>query len=205
MIRGLGIIILIIFLFSFVSAISITEVETNPEGTDAGNEWIEFYNEEEISLDNYTIINNDGKNISLNNISFSGYYVYTLSKQWLDNSNESVSLYNGSGLIDETDLLDDSKNNDLTWQLCDSSWRFLNSTKGEENICPVEKQESNQTQEANDTEQEETSSQSNAKNTPITSNLVNSPSNNKKDIVNLTPIVLNSALHEKGIKFVQSR
>jgi len=125
----------IFILTASVSAIRINEVETNPAGTDAGNEWIELYNNDEILLDGYEIINGDGKNISLNG-SFEGYFVYTFAKQWLDNSNESIFLYKDSELIDKITQLDDSKNNDLTYQICDSSWMFLNSTKGEENICP---------------------------------------------------------------------
>jgi hypothetical protein len=142
MIRLMMFLILIIFLLSNISAIIISEVELNPAGTDAGNEWVELYNDGEMSLEGYILVNNDGKNISLNG-NFSGYYVYTFAKQWLDNSNESVSLYNNSELIDKTDLFEDSKNNDLTWQLCDGSWKFVNSTKGQENNCKEEIKENN--------------------------------------------------------------
>jgi len=46
---------------SLCSALRINEVEMNPAGTDTGNEWIELYNDGEISLEGYVIINNDGK------------------------------------------------------------------------------------------------------------------------------------------------
>ena len=134
--------VLIIFLLSRVCAIRINEVEMNPAGTDAGNEWVELYNDGNISLEGYIIVNGDGKNISLND-TFNGYFIYTFSKQWLDNSNESVFLYKGSELIDKTDLLEDSINNDLTWQFCNGSWKFANSTKGSENNCKEEIKENN--------------------------------------------------------------
>lgn len=124
-------------MISNVFAIKINEVELNPIGTDAGNEWIEFYSEGEISLEGYRIVNNDGKNISLNG-SFSGYYVYVFDKQWLDNSDEKIFLYKDSELIDETKIFEDSKNDNFAWQLC-KDWEFVNSTKGEKNFCEEEK------------------------------------------------------------------
>ena len=54
-----------LLLISCVSAIRINEVELNPEGTDAGNEWIELFSSEEIDLTGWTLkyatgISNDG-------------------------------------------------------------------------------------------------------------------------------------------------
>ena len=130
-----------ILLISGVYAMRINEVEVNPAGTDAGNEWAEFYNDGEISLEGYIIMNNDGENVSLNG-SFDRYFVYTFAKQWLDNSNESIYLYKDLVLIDKTDLLADSNNNGLTWQFCEGDWKFLNSTKGQKNNCPAEEETS---------------------------------------------------------------
>lgn len=144
--------ILIIFLLSFVSAIRINEVELNPTGADSGNEWIEFYNNEEISLEGYTIVNGDGKNLSLNG-SFDGYFVYNLAKQWLDNSNESIFLYKNTELTDKVISLDDSKNNDFTYQFCSSSWEFMNSTKGSNNNCPEQNSETEQINETDNPEE----------------------------------------------------
>lgn len=154
---------LIIFLFIIlilpnVSAIRINEFESNPDGTDSGNEWIELYSEIEINLSDYKLVNNDGDEILLNG-SFSGYFVYVFNKQWLDNSDEKVFLYKNNESINETDLFADNKNDDLTWQLCEI-WEFIGSTKGEENDCIIEdgRQEENDTQETppvNDTNEEE--------------------------------------------------
>ena len=124
--------ILIIFI-SNVSALRITEFESNPLGTDSGNEWIELYNDGEINLEEYKLVNNDGGKVLLNG-TISGYFVYIFEKQWLDNTDEKVFLYKNEELIDETDIFDDSKNSDMTWQLCDS-WEFKDQTKGEENSC----------------------------------------------------------------------
>ena len=127
---------LIIILISGVSAIRINEVEMNPAGKDYGNEWIELYSKEEVNLEGYKLVNNDGGELNLEG-NFSGYFIYIFSRQWLDNFDEKVFLYKESELIDETDTFDDSKNDDLTWQLCDS-WKFMASTKGEENNCSKE-------------------------------------------------------------------
>ena len=151
-------IFLIFLVLPTISAIRINEVESNPEGTDSRNEWIELYSEIEINISDYKLINNDGDEILLNG-SFSGYFVYVFNKQWLDNSDEKVFLYKDNESIDETYLFADNKNDDLTWQLCEI-WEFIGSTKGEENGCIIEdgEQEENDTQETlpiNDTNEEE--------------------------------------------------
>ena len=133
MLKVLIILICALLLISFVSAIKITEIEMNPPETDTGNEWIELYNKEEINLEGYKLGNNDEDEIILNG-SFLGYYVYIFDKQWLDNSDEKIFLYKNDELIDETDLFVDNGNDIKTWQLCDS-WKFLESTKGEQNNC----------------------------------------------------------------------
>ncbi len=176
--------LILIFLFPIISAIRINEVESNPEGTDSRNEWIELYSEIEINISDYKLINNDGDEILLNG-SFSGYFVYVFNKQWLDNSDEKVFLYKDNESIDETYLFADNKNDDLTWQLCEI-WEFIGSTKGEENGCIIEdgEQEENDTQETlpiNDTNEEEpeesitetTNIVDNENRSPITSQTIN--------------------------------
>lgn len=132
-------ILLIIFFLGFTCSLKITEFESNPSGADTGNEWIEFYNEDEINLDGYKIVNNDGDEIKLSG-SFKDYFVYSFEKQWLDNSDEKVYLYHKDELIDETDIFEDSSNDDLTWSLCDS-WEFKPSTKAQENSCHIKEEE----------------------------------------------------------------
>ncbi len=65
----------IIFLCFSVSAVKISEVELNPEGSDSGQEWVEIYLNEETNLSEYSLINNDGGIINLSG-NHSGYYVY---------------------------------------------------------------------------------------------------------------------------------
>lgn len=118
---------MIVMVMTLVSAanVKITEVELNPEGADSGNEWIELYSEDEIDLDGWYLENEDGGVFNLSG-SIDGYEVIEFNKQWLDNSEAFVTLYDGdNNEIDETDLLDDSDNDDSTWQLCDGDWDFL--------------------------------------------------------------------------------
>jgi len=145
------VLILMIFIFN-VSALKITEFESNPPGTDSGNEWIELYNDGEVNLEEYKLINNDGGEVSLNG-TISDYFVYIFEKQWLDNTDEKVFLYKNGELIDETDIFDDSTNSDSTWQLCDD-WEFKISTKGEENSCGEASQEGT-SKESSESQQEE--------------------------------------------------
>ena len=55
--------LIFLFLASGISAITINEIESNPAGADTGNEWVEFYSNEEVNLEGYKIINNDGDEI----------------------------------------------------------------------------------------------------------------------------------------------
>ncbi|MEK6913836.1 MAG: hypothetical protein AABW47_04170 [Nanoarchaeota archaeon] len=203
----------LVLLFDVISAIRINEVEMNPLGDDAGNEWVELYNEGEISLEGYQLINKDGGTINLSG-SFNGYFVYTFSKQWLDNTDESVSLYKSLELIDKADLLakKDDKNNDLTYQLCSNYWEFINSTKGKENDCvstneanPLKettpsttspsptKENSTSVQIKEESVPEESVKQETIKEDEITA------SQEEPETINLTPITLN-AVNSKDIK-----
>lgn len=137
---------------SSASALIISEVELNPEGNDRDNEWIEFYNEGEINLEGYEIVNNDGGRLNLSG-SYNGYFVLQISGQWLDNSDEKIILVKDNETLDETDLLEDSGNgnNNMTWQFCDSGWVLKESSRGEENNCGSESQE----EEMNETQTDE--------------------------------------------------
>jgi len=151
--KKLILICLTVLIFSSISAIKINEIEMNPLSTDAGNEWVELYHYGTINLEGYKLVNNDDDEIALNG-SFSGYYIYIFSKQWLDNSDEKIYLYKDENLIDESGTFDDADNNDETWQLCDS-WEFLVATKGEKNNCETEEEEEPE-EEIEDVVEEET-------------------------------------------------
>jgi hypothetical protein len=153
--KALLILCLILFIGS-IQAIKINEVELNPSGEDSGNEWVEFYHPGDFNLEGCKLVNNDGDELILSG-SFSKYYIYTFEKQWLDNSDEKVFLYKKSELVDETDLFEDNKNNDLTWQLCDGDWKFAESTKGKKNDCKEKDEEKeNENVEEKETEEVET-------------------------------------------------
>ena len=122
--QKLILVLLIVLLIPVVSGIRINEAELNPEGSDAGNEWIELYSDSEINLSGWKIISHDNKIKDLNQ-SFNGYLIINFNEQWLDNDNESVRLYNGDEMIYATPVLRDSFNDNRTWSYCNEKWVFL--------------------------------------------------------------------------------
>lgn len=135
--RGVLVFLLTILLISTISSIRINEVESNPLGNDKGSEWVELYNKDSIDIERYVLMNADGEKRFLEG-SFEGYYLYVFDKQWLDNTNEKVYLYEGEILVDETGNLSDSSNDDKTWQKCDDGWEFRDQTKKRDNGCDEE-------------------------------------------------------------------
>ncbi len=191
--------ITLIFISS-VSAIRINEVELNPSGTDAGNEWIELYSNSEINLNGYYLENGDGDKYELNT-SFSDYLVINLNKQWLDNSNESVKLFKNNELIDETDIFNDAANNDKTYQYCDDEWIFKTSTKNKENNCEAdgetEKTENKTNEKENKTTEDETDKETtNEKQKLVKENKTNILSENIEEDNEHTVIYLNKKTSE---------
>ena len=116
-----------------VENVEITEVEANPEGNDGGNEWLEIYSEDEVDLEGWYLENEDGDIYNLSG-SFDGYLVIEFEKQWLDNKDFEITLYDEDGdEVHSTDELSDKDNDDFTWQLCDGDWEFLDETKDDPN------------------------------------------------------------------------
>lgn len=125
----------------------INEFEQDPDGSDAGNEWIELYNPtiETINLTGWVLCVPDSKDADhplSGTISPSGFKVITFTKQWLDNNDEWISLIDCSGsTIDKTPKKNDTENDDFTWQRypngrdsgSSSDWEFRPSTKGSSN------------------------------------------------------------------------
>lgn len=136
---------------SFVSAVRINEFEADPSGSDSGNEWVELYSEAEINLEGY-FLQADDKKLNLSG-SFSGYLVISFESQFIDNENEIIYLKKGEEIIDETEMFDDNKNNGKTWNFCEEIWEFLDSSKGEINVC--QEDSSNDGNESNDEEEED--------------------------------------------------
>ena len=157
-----GILILMfVVLISGVSALKITEFESNPFGGSSEKEWIELYNDENSDIDIsgweiYDGLSRPKKIFVVQNetiIRSKEYYVIELSSAKLNNGGDFITIYDFSGTkIDETETLKDSSWSLETWQLCDS-WEFKLSTKGEENSCE-EKEEPEE--EEDEPEEEET-------------------------------------------------
>ena len=131
-----------ILIIGFISAeLKITEIESNPTGTDSGDEWVEIFSSSQIDLEGYYLENND-EDIYYFNASFQSYYVIELNGQWLDNSDEKVFLKNELGeTIDEGEVFEDSENDDRTWQYCDGNWVFADESKGSANDCSGDEDE----------------------------------------------------------------
>ena len=72
----------ILFFISIVSAdVKINEFETNPTGADAGNEWVELYNNgtNDVNLDGWTVMDKTNQVVNLSgNISAKSYYVFNV-------------------------------------------------------------------------------------------------------------------------------
>ena len=124
----------------------INEFEQNPEGADAGNEWIELYNPtaSNVTIDGWVLVNSDEENrtISSGVISPSGYYVFNATGSFLDNDNEQITLKSDLGVIkDVTSAKSDSSNDNKCWARVpngqdtnsDTDWKFQVCTKGQWN------------------------------------------------------------------------
>lgn len=131
----LGVILFVLVSSSCIaSAVRINEVELNPSGEDSGNEWIELYSPSQVDLSGWVIENARGKNISVND-SFEDYYILATPYNFLANSKQKLTLISDSGeIVDETTQLSDAANDERTWQYC-GEWKFLEQSKGEENLC----------------------------------------------------------------------
>lgn len=129
------VLLLLTLVFSNVSSLKINEVELNPDGKDKNKEWIEIYENERVDLRGYEFKNNDGKKIIIDKIMNNEYYIYYFNGQWLDNSNEKISIYKDNELIFETEILNDKYNDNRTWNYCNGEWQFEESTKNYENNC----------------------------------------------------------------------
>lgn len=151
--RTVVLIFAFVLLLNFCGAIRINEVEMNPkDDCNDCTEWAELYSEEEVNLSEYQLENNKSKIINLSGIK-SGYIAIDFGKQFLTNKGDRLILKKNDTIIDEI-FLEDEENNDLTYQFCSSSWKFMSSTKGQENNCTEQPPEENET--INETYEEET-------------------------------------------------
>lgn len=132
---------LILIPFSY-AAVYVNEVELNPQGNDAGNEWVEIYSDEAKNMSGWYIKNSGGDKFYFPNITIEVNNFYVLDNlDGLDNSDENISLYNEFNFLqDELTLLEDNDNNDNSWQRDPdggSNLSFKDNTKGLSNEIVV--------------------------------------------------------------------
>lgn len=122
----------------------VNEIEQNPPGTDAGNEWLEIYNGgfNEVDLTGWTLATHHGQ---LETYAFPtgtllpslSYLVVPFASQFLDNEGESVSILAPRGWeVDRTPVFNDAANDGRSWQRvpnAEESWAFQTSTSGGSN------------------------------------------------------------------------
>ena len=127
----------------------INEVELNPAGNDAGNEWVELYNNSDkvIDLTGYVLSPESGgqKAYTIEDevIGIKEHLIIEFPKQTLNNGpskglkGERVTLYNTYGeVVDYTDWLTDSENNEFTNQRSTDAyvdWGFNKRSPGGSN------------------------------------------------------------------------
>ncbi|GEM_PF-1985872 len=137
----LAVFFIILLAISLSSAsVFINEVELNPSGSDADNQWVEIFNNgASQNLSGWYLNDMNGSafyfpNITINSNNFLSLDLinYTLS-----DSNENITIYNKFNLFqDEVLNLSDLDDDDQTWQrLPDGTGDFVfkNSTKGVSN------------------------------------------------------------------------
>jgi endonuclease YncB( thermonuclease family) len=99
----------------------INEVEANPEGSDAGNEWVELYNDgrDDADVSNWTLTTAGGSVVLLEAgtiVPAGGFFVVTAGGYWLQNSDELVILRDERGVeVDRTPALDDQDDDLNSW------------------------------------------------------------------------------------------
>jgi hypothetical protein len=134
-------------LFSSGDHVVINEFEQNPPGSDTGYEWVELYNptSNDVDIGGWELVNGDMQNnytIPLGTIILSkDFWVYTFTSQWLDNSDEDITLYDSSYEVDKTPKRADSEDDDRSSARfpngydtdSDSDWDFRTSTMGASN------------------------------------------------------------------------
>ncbi len=125
-----------------VGQVLINEVEQNPPGPDADQEWMELYNPTQapVDLEAWTLSTAHGQTITLpasEPIPPGGYMVIIYMAEWLSNVDEQVILRDrGKVEVDRTPVQSDTADDDGCWGRYpdgQASWLFMASTQGAPN------------------------------------------------------------------------
>jgi len=121
----------------------INEVEQNPPGPDADQEWVELYNptQSPVDLEAWTLSTAHGQTVTLpasEPIPPGGYLVIIYMAEWLSNVDEQVILCDrGKAEVDRTPVQSDTADDDGCWGRFpdgQASWLFMASTQGAPNM-----------------------------------------------------------------------
>ncbi|VVB78256.1 Uncharacterised protein [uncultured archaeon] len=133
----------ILFLVNIISAkIIINEVEINPYN--GNEEWIELYSDQVLNLEGWKIVEKNNRTLTIN-ADIQNYLIIDLENGFLDNQNEVIMLYNKTSLVYTTPILNDISADTKTWNYCNSTWSFLDSTPGTPNNCQIQTIPKNET------------------------------------------------------------
>jgi len=132
--------------------IIINEVEMNPVGSDATNEWVELFNPTNVTVDIslWWVMATSGTPYGQyiewgTEIGPGEYYVLHATQQWMDNPGDMIQLMNYEQVIvDYTPGLSEFNETSYTWQRIPngydsdsaSDWFYAEATQGEENTLP---------------------------------------------------------------------
>jgi micrococcal nuclease len=132
--RGILFGIALMLLFTEISAsssdVEIYAFDQNPAGMDEGNEWVTLYNPSNQSVDigNWTLETADGERETIpegTTLYPGAYYIYAPPCQWLDNTDEAITLRDAKGEeVDKTAVRSDKYNDNLCWMREGSRWVF---------------------------------------------------------------------------------
>jgi len=141
--------------YSITQTVKINEIEFNPPGPVANNQWIEIFNMDQnlLNIGGWLVKSTKlGKTFEIPDgfvILPNDYLVIPFNSVMFDLENESVVLLTSDAVeVDRTPLLSDTADDTLTWQRFPNAidtdtpadWVFRNSTHGASNGFPVVRQ-----------------------------------------------------------------
>ena len=122
----------------------INEVELNPKGQDAGNEWIGIYNPTgaDIDIGNFKVLmTTSSSTITIPmptgaTVAAGGFYILEVRYQLLANAGMLTLVDSAGQAVDRTPSLVDRSDDSRTWQRIPdggSQWKFVEGSKGKPN------------------------------------------------------------------------